>query len=354
MKLETFGWNDFFAEGFHPYAGKGYTVGRIYLEHKGSYWLYTKAGEIPAEIAGKMRYQARGREDFPAVGDWAVIQMRDDERRATIYGILPRKSKFSRKMPGAITEEQIVATNIDTVMLVSGLDNDFNLRRIERYITMARVSGADAVIVLNKADVCEYTKQRIREVEQIARGAPIVLMSAIRDEGLEVLLPFIREGRTAAFLGSSGVGKSTITNRLLGRESQETQEVRANDSRGRHTTTRRELLILPTGGLLIDTPGMRELQLWVNEEQLHSTFEDIRFLARQCHFSNCRHSGDTGCALADALENGSLDPERLNNYNKMQKELAHLLEKQDFRAAQMKKERVKKVTHQFNKNKKRW
>jgi len=354
MKLETFGWNDFFAESFRPYAGKDYTVGRIYLEHRGSYWLYTKAGEIPAEIAGRMRYQAHRREDLPAVGDWAVIQMREEERRATIYGVLPRKSKFSRKMPGGATEEQIIATNIDTVMLVSGLDHDFNLRRIERYITMAQAGGADAVIILNKADVCEHIEQRLSEVKQIANGVPVVLISAIQDEGLQALLPFISAGRTVAFLGSSGVGKSTITNRLLGRESQEVQEVRVNDSRGRHTTTRRELLILPSGGLIIDTPGMRELQLWVNDEQLDSTFEDIQALAQQCYFSNCRHSGDTGCAFAEALENGSLDFDRLNNYNKMQKELAFLSEKQDLRAAEMKKERVKKVTRQFNKNKKRW
>jgi ribosome biogenesis GTPase len=281
-----------------------------------------------------------------------VIQVREDERKATIYGILPRKSKFSRKMPGGTTEEQIVATNIDIVMLVSGLDNDFNLRRIERYITTAQASGADAVIVLNKADLCERIEQRLREVEQIAHGAPVVLISAMQDGNLEVLHPFIGEGRTLAFLGSSGVGKSTIINRLLGRELQEVQAVRAGDSRGRHTTTRRELLLLPTGGLIIDTPGMRELQLWVNEEQLHSTFEDIQALTQQCHFSNCQHSGEIGCALKAALENGTLDSDRLDNYNKMQKELAHLSEKQDSRAAKMKKERVKKITQQFNRSQK--
>jgi ribosome biogenesis GTPase len=181
-----------------------------------------------------------------------------------------------------------------------------------------------------------------------------VFISAIQDNSAEVLLPFIRKGQTVALLGSSGVGKSTITNRLLGRVCQEVQEVRVKDSRGRHTTSRRELLILPNGGLIIDTPGMRELQLWVNDDELHSAFEDIEVLAQQCYFSNCRHRGETGCALSTALENGSLDSARLDNYNKMQRELTYLLEKQDFRAAQMKKEKVKKVTHQFNKNKKRW
>lgn len=354
MKLEAFGWSDFFADSFRFYAGKVYTVGRIYLEHKGIYWLYTEMGEISAEIAGKMRYVARKREDLPAVGDWAVIQIRENERKATIYGILPRKSKFSRKTPGAITEEQIVAANIDTVMLVSGLDNDFNPRRIERYITMAQSSGAEPVIVLNKADVCEYVEQRLSEVEQIAHGILVVLISAIQDNTSEVLLPFISKGQTVALLGSSGVGKSTITNRLLGRERQEVQEVRVKDSCGRHTTTNRELLILPNGGLIIDTPGMRELQLWTNDEELHTTFEDIEILAQQCYFSNCQHSGEIGCAVTEALENGNLNSARLNNYNKMQRELAYLLEKQDFRAAQMKKEKVKKITHQFNKNKKRW
>jgi ribosome biogenesis GTPase / thiamine phosphate phosphatase len=353
MELEHFGWNDFFEENFRNYADRGYGVGRVYLENRRSFWLYTKDGEIKADISGKMIYQADSRSDFPAVGDWVVFRLQEDKSKAIIHAILPRSSKFSRKVPGSSIEEQIVATNIDTVMLVSGLDNDFNLRRIERYLVMVSASGATPVIVLNKADLCADLESRLAEVKRIAPNVPVIPISATHDEHLNALDVFINEGETVALLGSSGVGKSTIANHLLGGQRQKVQEVRMGDDRGRHTTTKRELIMLPNGGLIIDTPGMRELQLWVSEQGLENSFEDIEALTAQCFYSNCEHNGTRGCAIEQALANGGLDQERWENHNKLQKELAYITEKQDMNAAQTKKKNIKKVTRQFNKNQKR-
>lgn len=354
MKLERLGWDDFFAESFRSFAEEGYAVGRVYLEHRGGYWLYTEKGEIKADLSGKMRFQALERQDLPAVGDWVVIRLREGEQKASVHAILPRKSKFSRKVAGSSTVEQIIAANIDTVMLVCGLDHDFNLRRIERYLVTAQDSGAQAVILLNKADLLgEAVEERLREVAQIAPDVPVIHLSAARNEGFAALSPFIKEGQTIALLGSSGVGKSTITNRLLGEEVQKVREVRESDSRGRHTTTRRELIVLPEGGLIIDTPGMRELQLWVSEEGMQNSFVDVEMLVKQCYYSNCGHGATPGCAVEEALENGTLDPERWENHLKLHKELAYLIEKQDVRASQNKKKNIKKLTREFNKTQKR-
>jgi ribosome biogenesis GTPase / thiamine phosphate phosphatase len=354
MEFEQLGWSDFFEENFRNYADRGYGVGRVYLENRRSFWLYTKAGEIKADISGKMIYHADSRADFPAVGDWVVFRLQEDKSKAIIHAVLPRKSKFSRKVPGSSIEEQIVATNIDTVMLVSGLDNDFNVRRIERYLVMVSASGANCVIVLNKADLCADLESRLAEVKRIAPNVPVIPVSAKDDEHLTALDSYIKKGETVALLGSSGVGKSTITNHLIGGERQKVQEVRTGDDRGRHTTTKRELIVLPDGGLIIDTPGMRELQLWVSEEGLENSFEDIEALTAQCFYSNCEHNGTRGCAIEAALDDGSLDHERWESHNKLQKELAYVTEKQDARAAQTKRKNIKKITRQFNKNPKRW
>jgi ribosome biogenesis GTPase len=353
MEFEQLGWSDFFEENFRNYADRGYGVGRVYLENRRSFWLYTKAGEIKADISGKMIYHADSRADFPAVGDWVVFRLQEDKSKAIIHAVLPRKSKFSRKVPGSSIEEQIVATNIDTVMLVSGLDNDFNVRRIERYLVMVSASGANCVIVLNKADLCADLESRLAEVKRIAPNVPVIPVSAKDDEHLTALDSYIKKGETVALLGSSGVGKSTITNHLIGVERQKVQEVRTGDDRGRHTTTKRELIVLPDGGLIIDTPGMRELQLWVSEEGLENSFEDIDALTAQCFYSNCEHKGTRGCAIEAALADGSLDLERWENHNKLRKELAYITEKQDASAAQTRKKNVKKLTRQFNKSPKR-
>lgn len=259
--LQALGWNDFFAEYFAPLAQQGYEVGRVAIQHKGAYTLLTEHGELRGEITGKMLYFSDSPLDLPAVGDWVAIRPRVEEGAATIHELLPRKSKFVRKAPGEKVEEQVVATNIDNVFLVTGLDGDYNLKRLERYLVLAWESGAHPIVILNKIDLCADLTALLQEVQTVALHVPILMMSALENEGVEAMRPYLGVGLTGALLGSSGVGKSTIINQLLGEDRQKIKEVRATDSRGRHTTTYRELIALPFGGLLMDTPGMRELQL---------------------------------------------------------------------------------------------
>jgi ribosome biogenesis GTPase len=351
--LKTLGWDSFFEKEFEPFKNEGYGVGRVALEHKGGYRLYTESGEIPAEITGRVRFEAAGRADFPAVGDWVVITIQPTEAKASIHVILPRKSKFSRKIAGSVTDEQIVATNIDTVFLIQSLDKNYNLRRLERYLVLALESGADPVIILSKADVCESVEERRLEVEAIAPAVPVHAISTKMGEGLEQLNAYIGAGRTIAFLGMSGVGKSTLINRLVGRDVQKVREVRAHDDRGVHTTRHRELVVLPTGGLLVDTPGMRELQLWDVGEGLSDSFTDVETIAAQCRFSNCTHRQEPDCAVREAVENKSLDSKRLENYLKMGKELEHLESRQDTKVQLKRKERDRKFHKEYNKVKRR-
>lgn len=353
MHLNSLGWSDFFISSFEPFRLQGFTVGRVAIEHRRNiYTLYSEQGELSAEITGKLRHQASQRQDFPAVGDWVVIRVRESEKQATIHEILPRKSKFSRKIAGAKTEEQIVAANVDTVFLVCGLDSDFNPRRIERYLILAWSSGANPVIVLNKADLCDNLEQCLAQIEVVALGVPILVLSAAQNQGIDALKAYLKPGQTVALLGSSGVGKSTITNQLMGETIQEVQSVRQGDDRGRHTTTHRELILLPTGGLIMDTPGMREIQLWTGDEGLQSTFADIETLAQRCRFRNCEHAHEPGCAVQSALQSGMLDYSRFLNYQKLQKELNYLERKQDQREYIAEKERWKKITKAMRKYKK--
>ncbi|MEA5626811.1 ribosome small subunit-dependent GTPase A [Nostoc sp. UHCC 0251] len=353
MNLDCLGWSDFFTHSFAPYSQQGFNVGRVAIEYRNTYIVYSEQGELIAEVAGKLRHQATQPQDFPAVGDWAIVQARESEGRATIHGILPRKSKFSRKIAGSKTEEQIVAANVDTVFLVCGLDSDFSLRRIERYLILAWESGANPVIVLNKADLCNSLDEYISEVEAVAIGVPILVLSATTNQGLDALKSYLQAGQTVALLGSSGVGKSTITNQLKGASVQAVQSVRRGDDRGRHTTTNRELILLPTGGLIIDTPGMREIQIWAGDESLQGTFADIETLAAECRFRNCQHNNEPGCAVQEALLKGELDYSRFLSYQKLQKELNYLVRKQDQRAQLAEKERWKKINKAMRNHHKR-
>ena len=354
QSLEQYGWNDFFAEGFAPYAAEGYGVGRVLLQHNKIYVLYTEGGETEAEVTGRLRHEAAGPHELPAVGDWVATRARGTDGTLMIHAVLPRRSKFSRKMPWSWADEQVVAANVDTVFLVAGLDGDYNPRRIERYLIMAWESGARPVVVLNKADLDPAgAVARAAEVEKVAPGVSVVLLSAKHDEQLAQLAPFVGPGRTVALMGSSGAGKSTIVNRLAGADVQRTAEVRLADSRGRHTTTHRQLILLPGGGLVIDTPGMRELQLLVSERGMRETFEEIETLAAQCRFTDCRHEEEPGCAVREALASGALDAERYQNYGKMQREMEATAARQDQHLARERKERTKRVMRAYNKNYKR-
>jgi ribosome biogenesis GTPase len=349
--LQTLGWNEFFEGAFAPYKTAGFTVGRVTEEHRGVYKVFTESEELLAEITGRIRHEATSRADYPAVGDWVVIEKLPNEKRASIQVVLPRRSKFSRKAAGKNADEQIVATNIDTVFLVQALNQDFSLRRLERYLVLAFESGASPVIILNKADLCEDAEAKKSEVEAIAFGVPVHLISAKFEKGIEQLQEYLKTGRTIAFLGSSGVGKSTLINRLLGADRQKVKEARAGDDKGRHATTYRELIILESGGLLIDTPGMRELQLWEAGEGMSDNFSDIQEFADQCQFNDCKHEREPNCAVKAALENGELNVERFENYKKMQKELEFLASQQDKKLELERKERWKKIHKTMNRMK---
>ncbi|HYL97649.1 MAG TPA: ribosome small subunit-dependent GTPase A [Blastocatellia bacterium] len=343
--LEALGWSQHFQMSFESYEKKGGQIaGRISQEFGESYRVYSALGELDAFLSGKLRFEGLSGALLPAVGDWVVIEPIAGERKSIIHSVLPRRSQFIRKAAGARTEAQIVGANIDTVFLVTALDQDFNVRRIERYLVLAWESGARPVIVLSKSDLCPHLRVKLLEVEPVARDVPIHAISVVDKTGLIHLQQYLKPGITAALLGSSGVGKSTLINELLGFAIQAVQPVREEDGKGRHTTTRRELILLPSGGLLLDTPGMRELQLWEAETGLESAFEEIELLASHCRFRDCTHDAEPDCAVRDALENEHLDARRYRSYEKLRREIKHMELKQDKMALRSEKERWKKLT----------
>ena len=279
MKLELFGWNDFFEARFVQFAYQDLLPGRITIQHKDRYVLFTERGEVSGKVSGKFRFEISGLHDFPAVGDWVAFEIDSGDQSVVIHHVLERRTKFSRKVAGDRPDEQILAANIDIVFLVMSLDTNYNLRRLERHLTVASESGARTVIILNKSDLCSHLEECTQEVLSIAHGIDVVVMSALRKENVLPLHSLLTPGTTGVLLGSSGVGKSTITNLLLDKDQVKVQKVRVTDNQGRHTTAYRELRMLPNGGMIIDTPGLRELQLWSGEEGLQESFEDIERLA---------------------------------------------------------------------------
>jgi len=320
--LTALGWSEAWADVFAPYAAEGLVPGRVTAEHPRVYRVRTEAGESLARVSGRFRHEARRRADYPVVGDWVALAPVRDTGHATIHAVLPRRTRFVRRLPGRRAAEQVVAANVDTVFIVSGLDGEFQPRRLERYLILARESGATPVVVLNKADLCDALVARVAEAERVAGGAPVLAVSARSGENLEALRAFVRPGETVACLGASGVGKSTLINRLAGEAWLPTGEVDPRRGYGRHTSTVRQLVVLPGGGLVIDTPGMRELQLWEAGEALAETFADIYALAAGCRFTDCRHREEPGCAVRQAVAEGRVSPDRLASYHTLVDELA--------------------------------
>lgn len=343
MNLQQLGFTNFFESQLQNIQTEKSTkiVGRITLEHKHSYRVLTEQGEWLASVSGNFAYNAFSRKDYPAVGDFVLVEQMPGEERAIIHHLFDRKSKFTRKMAGQEIDEQIVAANVDIVFLVMSLNADFNIRRLERYIIAAWDSGAKPVIVLTKSDLCEDVSAFVEEVETIAFGVEVIAVSAVTNEGIEQLQQMLTEGVTAALIGSSGAGKSTLTNVLHSTEKMKVSGIREDDAKGRHTTTHRELVMLPTGACLIDTPGMRELQLWDQGDSLSASFSDIEELSENCRFRDCTHKKEPHCAIRTAIDEGTLEEARLRSYFKLQKELAYIEKKANTEALLAEKRKYK-------------
>jgi ribosome biogenesis GTPase len=342
MTLELLGWNLDLHRAFQAWTDKPHIQpGRVLIEFNYICRVWCESGEIEAVRSGRLGHRATSRGQLPAVGDWVVVRKHSDESRGAIVAVLPRRSWFSRRMAGQVTDEQVVAANVDVVFIVMALDADFSLRRLERYLLLARESGASPVVLLTKPDMCTDVPARVAEVTLLTGDMPVHVVSPKLNQGLDRVTSYVPAGKTGALLGSSGVGKSTIINRLVGRDVQKTRDIRESDSKGRHTTTHRQLVFLPNGGFLIDTPGMRELQLWDVGEAVSATFDDVEALGIDCRFTDCRHRDEPRCAVKAAVEDGRLSAARLDSYVKLQDELGYLARQQDERAQLEQKRRSK-------------
>lgn len=320
------------------------TIGRVVLEHKHMYRVVTEQGEWLAVCSGSLLHRAIDRRDYPAVGDWVAIEQMPGEERGIIHSILPRTSVFSRKTAGDSMTEQLIAVNVDIVFLVTSMNEDFNPRRLERYLVAAYDSGAIPVIVLTKADLSDSPQDFIEQARTIAFGTDVYAVSSKTRAGIDPIIHLLSDGKTAALLGSSGVGKSSLVNAICGDATMEVQTIREDDAKGRHTTTHRELIALPGGGVLIDTPGMREFQLWNDSESIDGSFSDIEALSAACRFNDCSHKSEPGCAIQQALADGALAEDRFMSYLKLQREMAYLERKTNTQAQLAERKRWKAIT----------
>ncbi len=321
MLLEGLGWNSYFSALWTEHETSGWMRARVVSQQRGLWRVGGQFGECWAAPSGALRVSAQVDGDWPAVGDWIAVEIPAlGDERAIIHCVLPRRGCFARKAPGNRIEQQVIAANIDTAFLVMALDRDFSLRRLERYLAQCEESGVKAVVVLNKADQCDDVTEMAARASQVASRAPVIAMSARSGQGIDGLEPFLAAGQTIVLLGSSGVGKSTLVNRLLRREAQTVQPTRETDGKGRHTTTARQLLQLPGGALIIDTPGLREIALWAVEAGIDQAFADVEEFARGCRFRDCLHENEPGCAVRAAIAAGNLDAARVENRKKLERE----------------------------------
>jgi ribosome biogenesis GTPase len=342
MHLPALGWDERLSAAFSALAlGADVEPARVAIEFNYLYRVWTAHGALDATVSGRLKHRAASRSAMPAVGDWVAVRRRPQEDLGAIVAVLPRRSAFSRRVAGVVTDEQVVAANVDVVFVVMGLDADFSVRRLERYLLLAHESGATPVVVLTKMDLADDVGARVSQVVSVAGTVPVHLVNPKSGAGIQHVAAHLPPGRTGAVLGSSGVGKSTIINRLVGENIRRTRDVRESDQKGRHTTSHRELVVLPGGGLIIDTPGMRELQLWDASESVRDTFDEIEALAPGCRFTDCRHRDEPGCAVKAAVAGDRLRPDRLESYLRLQDELLALARQQDERALREQKRQAK-------------
>ena len=349
LDLRTFGWSGEVSDAFAVHAAAGLEPGRVVAEDRGSYVVQTGGGERRASVTGRYRFEA-GNDPaaYPAVGDWVAVEAREDG--ASVHAVLPRRTSVLRHAPGLRSVAQVVAANVDVVFVVASLNRDLNLRRLERYLAFAWESGANPVVVLSKADLTDDLASALADVESVAVGVPVITVSAIDGRGIDELRSLIKPGTTVAFVGSSGVGKSTLVNTLAGDDLAAVRAIREDDARGRHTTSRRQLHRMPDGGLILDTPGMRELGLWDADAGLERSFADIDALASSCRFSDCRHDGEPGCSVAAAIADGDLDPARFSGWRKLEREARHLERRVDHLAREQERRRWKTISKSVGKH----
>lgn len=347
--LKQLGWNSLFEENSKSLKQKGFSFARVITEHKERYIIASEIGELQAEVTGKLLYSSESSAELPKVGDWVAVIIYEDEQKAIIHDLLPRKSVFGRKVSGKKIQEQVIASNIDLLFVVQSLDANYSHRRLERYLTMAFEGNMEPIVILNKSDICQDASNKLNKVKNIYPGIKSFTASAQTGYGINFIKELLSEGKTCALVGSSGVGKSSIINSILGYDRQKVNDVRLVDSKGKHTTTTRDLILIPDTGMIIDTPGMREFQLWNTNEGLEIAFEEIEEFSASCRFKDCSHTHETECAVLNALQSGELSRERYNSYLKLRKEAEWIIRKTDPEEMKKHEQKWKKIHSQYRK-----